>query len=75
MRLMTELLLIGGNIFFGSDIIGTVFRIVHIVITDMIACLIIDNRIVEGTNQGFGRACKGDAHPCPAKAVTLITKL
>jgi hypothetical protein len=73
MGLTTDLFRIGDKNFFGSDIIGTVLKIVRRAITVMIACPIIDNRIVEGTVHGFGRANKGDAHPCPAKAGTLIT--
>jgi hypothetical protein len=49
-----------GQNFFGSDIIGTVLKIVRRAITVMIACPFIDNRIVEGANHDvFGRACKG----------------
>ena len=76
MVLTSDLCRIGDKIFFGSDITGTVLKIVRRAITVMIACPIIDNRIVGGENHdGFGRACKGDARPCPAKAVTLITRL
>jgi hypothetical protein len=76
MRLTTDLCRIGDKIFSGSDIIGTVLKIVRRAITVMAVYPIIGNRIVEGANHdGFGRACKGDAYPCPAKAGTLITRL
>jgi len=74
--LTADLCRIGDKIFFGSDIIGTVLRIVRRAITVMAVYSIIDNRIVEGANHdGFGCSDKGDACPCPAKAVTLITRL
>lgn len=47
MRLTTDLRRIGDNIFFGSDIIGTVLRTVRIAITVTIACPIIDNVLLK----------------------------